>query len=930
MADNNKLVAIRSLQARWPGFAIERLKKEFNLGMCTNTLSLLSFRYWGKAKPAIDGPCCHLLPFHCLDVAAVGWQLLSPERPLSQWLAVKLDLPIESLRELLVFLLGLHDLGKFSRAFQGLADLPLKSMVPSLSGFAYTQRHDGLGALLWEECWIKWLRDETLAFPKEVLSRLTPEDRIQLKQSLTLLVIPMFGHHGQPVSSGQLKADYFFGEDEISNDIEAAREFTEEWARLIAVTWPVDKLLSPRWCKTLQSLSWTLAGWAVLSDWLGSNQEYFTYHDTPESLADYWTYAKETANQALADRGFLHTPSPVPYAGLDAWFDGKDVQPTPLQSAVEKINLAQGPQLFIIEDIAGAGKTEAACILTQRLLAAGHAEGLYFALPTMATSNAMYRRLGNLHHRFFSVQDRPSFVLAHGARELNEDFARALGRDQPADLNYGHQEGSASAQCNHWLADSRKKALLADVGVGTVDQVLMGVLPFRHQSLRLYGLARKILIIDEVHAYDIYTQGLLGKLLTYHARQGGSAILLTATLPMAMRRALVRAWRAGLALDDAPLHEAGFPLLTHIHADAPPLERAVAARPQSARSVAVNWLADEQQAVDRVLEAVVRGECVAWVRNTVDDAIRAFEMIRERHPDLERCVLFHSRFAMADRQRIETEVLERLGKDSTPDQRCGQVLISTQVFQESLDCDVELLISDLAPIDLLIQRAGRLQRHERGPRRPPELLVLAPEWSERPDKDWLKRLLPGTQAVYRDTALCWLTQRVLRQQDGIHLPEQARTLMESVYGACDEAIPEGLINARLEQTGAERGKASMAGFNALDLAGGYLRDRNEWQDEHREIGTRLTDEPTVNVALLKMGPQGDMVLGADELSHAAMLSQIKLRESQARKLPELPGERLGEWETLQARHKALKYTQPWLPEQDAAVRYDPVLGCLLG
>jgi len=891
------------------------------------------FLYWGKAKPIggeAGSPPCHLLPFHSLDVAAVGWQLLSPQRALIGWLSEQLDLPADKLRKLLVFLLGLHDLGKFARAFQGLAVLPASLLVRPLSGYAYTQRHDALGALVWEHYWVKWLRDGTFGFPSKALIALEPSDREALQENLSLLTTVMFGHHGKPVSGGQLYPDHFFASDETGDDIEAARTFIDDWARLIAVEWPVEKLLSLDWCKRLRSLSWTLAGWAVLSDWLGSNQEHFPYCETPEPLADYWEYAKGAANTALAGAGFLHPPSPVPYAGLGAWFGHPNVKPTPLQSVVETIDLAPGPQLFIIEDIAGAGKTEAACILTQRLLAAGRGEGLYFALPTMATSNAMYRRLGSLHHRFFSAQDKPSFVLAHGARELNEDFARALGRSQPTDFDYGREEESASAQCNHWLADSRKKALLADVGVGTVDQVLMGVLPFRHQSLRLYGLARKILIIDEVHAYDIYTQGLLSRLLSYHARQGGSAVLLTATLPMAMRRTLVSAWWAGLGVDGVPLHETGFPLLTHIHGTAAPLELPVAARAQSVRSVAVNWLASEQAAADRILAAVVEGQCVAWVRNTVDDAIRAFEIIRDRHPNPECCVLFHSRFAMADRQRIEAEVLDRLGKDSTPDHRRGQVLISTQVFQESLDCDVDLLVSDLAPIDLLIQRAGRLQRHERGSRLPPELLVLAPEWSERPDREWLKRVLPGTQAVYRDTALCWLTQRILRQQGGIHLPEQARTLMESVYAAADDAIPEGLMSARLEQTGVDRGKASMAGFNALDLTGGYLRDRNEWQDEHREIGTRLTDEPTVNVVLLQVGPQGDMVLGADGQRHAAMLSQIKLRESQARKLPELPGDRLAQWEALQAHYKALKYTQPWLPEQDAAVRYDPVLGCLLG
>lgn len=883
------------------------------------------YRYWGKAKPAGDGAPYHLLPYHSLDVAAVGWQLLSPERALTQRMAAQLDIAPETLRRFFVFLLGLHDLGKFSRAFQGLAQSQESAMVPALPRFAYSERHDRLGALLWQECWMEWLKDGTLCWPGGMPER---QSRRRLIESLPILLVPMFGHHGQPVTGGSLKLGCFFGCDDCADDVGVARAFIADWARLIGVEWPVDKLVSPEWLQSFQALSWTIAGWATLSDWLGSNQSHFHYCANEMSLADYWThYAQPRAEQALRDTGFERLPEPLPYAGLSPWFDGQAVTPTPLQREAETLALSPGPQLFILEDITGSGKTEAACILTQRLLASGHGEGLYFALPTMATSNAMYARLGALHRRFYSADSCPSFVLAHGASKLNEAFTLAIDKPQPGDRDYEPGEATATAQCNRWLADSRKKALLADVGVGTIDQVLMGLLPFRHQSLRLYGLARKVLIIDEVHAYDHYMQTLLGQLLGYHARQGGSAILLTATLPQAMRDALGAAWRDGLGLEPQRMTRNDFPLLTQVTQDAP-CEVALAARPEVSRAVGVDWLTKEDQAIEAIMAAVEAGECVAWVRNTVDDAIRAFEAIRERHPTPERCLLFHSRFAMCDRQRIESAVIARLGKASTVDVRRGQVLISTQVFQESLDCDVDLMISDLAPIDLLIQRAGRLQRHVRGTRRPPVLQVLAPEWADEPDEHWLKRTLPGTHFVYRDTSLVWLTQRVLREQGEIRMPEKARTLIESVYGEVADLVPDGLQGARWEQRGMQNVAGSMANFNALVLEDGYVWNRHQWQEE-QEIGTRLVDEPTLNVALLTCGSDGALTLWADGERHADMLSQLKLRQSQAAKLASLPPSYQVQWEALQERFKALRFVQPWLAEADDGCRYDVRWGLLL-
>lgn len=882
------------------------------------------YRYWGKAQAKGQAVECHLLPYHSLDVAAVGWLLLSPDRPLTRRLAAQLSLKPEVLRQLLVFWLGLHDIGKFSRAFQGLFTASAnQDLVPPIAQCAYTQRHDRLGAVIWKTKWLDWFQDGTLKWP----AGLSRTERRAMNAALPVLTAPFFGHHGQPVEAGKVDAEAFFCRDQHADDVEATRQFIADWADIVPPDWPTDELFSVEWVYALQTLSWSIAGWATLSDWLGSNQDHFAYHQVKMPLTDYWQIALANAEWALQETGFKRLPEPLPYAGMASWFGQQTVTPTPLQHAAETVAITDGPQLFILEDETGSGKTEAACILTQRLLAAGHGDGLYFALPTMATSNAMYARLGNLHRRFYTAESMPSFVLAHGARDLNDDFMAAVAAPHPSDLDYTSSELSATSRCNQWLADSRKKALLAEVGVGTIDQALMAILPFRHQSLRLYGLARKVLVIDEVHAYDNYMQTLLSQLLSYHARQGGSAILLTATLPRAMRNDLMAAWQAGLGQPETTPQKDDFPLLTHV-SEGQPLELPLGSRKKVARSVEVDWLTEEDQAIDAVLAAIEAGECIAWVRNTVDDAIRAFEAIAARHSDPVRCLLFHSRFAMVDRQRIESQVIERLGKDSTPEIRKGQVLISTQVFQESLDCDVDVMVSDIAPIDLLIQRAGRLQRHQRGLRCPPRLLVLAPPWSDDPDEKWLQRTLPGTQAVYRDTSLSWLTQRVLRHLEAIRLPEEARELIEGVYGRVTDVIPDGLQTACYEQKGMQRTAGSMATFNALDLEEGYVKS-DQWQEE-QEIGTRLMDEPTINVVLLSLSDGDELKLWAEEGRHADMLSQVKLRQSQATKLAALPSRYESQWLTLQERYKALKYTQPWLPNDDPDCGYDIQWGVRLG
>lgn len=823
------------------------------------------FAYWGKAAPDVEGhDRFHLLALHSLDVAACGHHLLHlPQFSLAP-LADDLGWPLSTVERLAVFFLALHDLGKFARAFQGLVQDLSPQLVSADPRKRYEVRHDTLGWLLWSQALASDFPQQRLPFSDD------PFWGVWIKS--------VVGHHGKPPlereAGGLLVLDWrrYF----LLEDFQAARALVEV---LLPGLFPMElgTLLrdefTDRQERALRRHSWRLAGLAVLADWLGSNQAHFPYLSRAPDLMSYWTLrALPQAAQAVRQSG-LEAQSLCSWAPQPLNLFPYLNPPTPLQRHAATVPLFDGPQMFLLEDVTGAGKTEAALILTQRLMEAGLAQGLYFALPSMATANQMYRRVGEVYQRLYSATARPSLILAHGARQLMVDFRQSLLQvaEQGRDQAYGPSESSASAQCNQWLADHRKKALLADVGVGTLDQCLLAVLPARHQSLRLLGLSAKVLLVDEVHAYDPYMLTLLKRLLLAHARQGGSVILLSATLPASTRDELMNAYRAGLGLsaEETPV-DGRYPLATQVGRSC--AVAAVATRPQLVRRVQVVFLHDEEQALNVLVQEAQQGRCVAWIRNTVRDARRAYQALRAAAPELS-AHLFHSRFAMGDRLDIEDRVLSIFGKSADASIRRGQVLIGTQVLEQSLDFDVDAMVTDLAPIDLVIQRAGRLQRHARELdgrlaadgreyRPAPVLHVLAPEVVAEPDSDWYATLFPQARYVYPDVGRLWLGARALSLAGVIVSPGQVgetgavRSLVEAVYGPHDEWVPPALQRASREQQGKHLAHQSQALFNALQFDKGYCTDSSAQWDEDTRMPTRLGDE-TLTVYLAVMDETAD-------------------------------------------------------------------------
>ncbi|MEW6266583.1 MAG: CRISPR-associated helicase Cas3' [Thermodesulfobacteriota bacterium] len=820
--------------------------------------------YWGKSGHGeSDG---HLLCYHGLDASAVAKVWLEDDRLLRRRLALVAGLSESLVVPLTAFFIGLHDAGKFSEGFQGLRPDLVRRLNGPTGRTPYPHRHDYLSGLAWRESLLpNWVSRGWFGMTEAI----NPRDLLR-PWALTSA-----GHHGRPSGlkpfAGRFK-DFF-----TPGDRAALLAYAEALVRLLEPEarpgqWPRDP---EQWRRA----SWLLAGLAIVCDWLASNSELFSYRLDPVPMEIYWVQARQQAESALADSGLL-PGRPSLETGLARLWPAL-ARPTPLQRFVEECPLDSGPRLFIIEEATGGGKTEAAITLAHRLMCAGQGHGLFIGLPTMATANAMYGRLIKAYRRLFAENESVSLVLAHGSRGVNEVFRRSLIRIGPGLARlYRPDEETAEAECSLWLADNRKKSLLASVGVGTVDQAVLGVLPVRHQALRLLGLARNVLILDEVHAYDEYLAELIRGLLEFMAGLGGSVILLSATLPRSARQRYVDRFAGQLAGSwgvTSALGESGFPLVTQVTAGRPAIERVVARRQGSSRRVRVEIRSRVEEIEERLLTVIRSGGCACWIRNTVDDALEAHDRLLGR-VEPERLGLFHARLALGDRLTIENDVLQWFGPSGGPADRAGRLLIATQVVEQSLDLDFDFLVTDLAPMDLIVQRAGRLHRHAR-PLRPltePALVVFGPAPAGVPKRNWYEEFFPRGAYVYPRHGRLWLTARLLAERGCLDLPEASRDLIEGVYGPeAEDHIPAALADRDLKAEGEARARLSLAWQNSLKPDSGYTAEGVAWEED---TPTRL-GLPETTIFLARWEKDRLAPWAAGEGSQAWPLSQVRVRRS---------------------------------------------------
>jgi CRISPR-associated endonuclease/helicase Cas3 len=793
-------------------------------------------RYWGKARPRNDqGPDWHPLAYHSLDVAAAMGAMLDARPAWLATVATHCKIDPEEARLRLILVAALHDLGKFADNFQQKAPA-LRALLQPTAGLADCNRgHGEIGAELWQ------------AIPKA-----------QKVSALSAWAFAAFAHHGAPVEASDSFAD---AASEVS--VRDAHAFTAAM---------IDLIGAPNQQRA-RGGEWLVAGLVTLADWIGSNQTWFPYAPPNQALTAYWAYSQERARVAVADARLVEA-LPSSSFGLTSIL-GESAKPSPLQKWAEQQTPSSSPQLYIIEDLTGAGKSEAAIILAHRLIAAGAAEGLFWALPTMATANGLYGRLERSYTALFAQGEHPSLVLAHGARDIHDGFQASIGRERDAaygEKPHDEQDISAEASCAAFVAEDRKKSFLAEVGVGTIDQALLAVLPVRHQSLRLAALSRRVLIIDEAHAYDPYMATELEGLLRFQAFNGGSAIVMSATLSMKNRAKLIEACARGLG--EAATNQA-FPLVTHVCAGT------VSEVPQSPargtqRDLPVQRFETPEAVIDALLEKAGQGACGVYVRNTVADAMQAYEALKSAAPEGVHVELFHARYAICDRKTVENSTLARFGPNSRPEDRRARILVATQVVEQSLDLDFDYMATDLCPMDLIIQRAGRLHRHGHRPPRPaPVLWVVGPEARMDVEADWYARPFPIAKYVYPDVGQLWRTMTLLTAQGGLNFKTGSpRDFIEPVFGHQAMDIPTSLMAASdgaevKRMTERSLGHMNLLKFNRFDRQGGA------WDSDVR-TPTRL-GEDTMTLRLARW-QDGDLIpwCSSAEGDRAWRLSEISV------------------------------------------------------
>lgn len=739
--------------------------------------------FWGKLEQDAEGRVIawHPVVGHCADVSACAEALLQQtllRRRLAR-LADREDLDEVDVARLSA-LTALHDIGKFNLGFQRKGDPEPRDTaghvaeVLALFGSGYPDEKK-LFAQLPVDDLLRWCENSE------------GEGAFQL---LTASI----GHHGRPVRWGECgpnpalwqthgSLDPFAGIGSLSASVRGWFPRAFEAARGDLPSTP--------------AFQHGFAGLVMLADWLGSDRVSFPF---AEDLGDRMPFARERAREAVRAIG-LDARGARASLGLELPGFDRISQYAPHEAQRRTMALDRPPQggLTILESETGSGKTEAALGRFLQLFHAGLVDGMVFALPTRTAATQLHERVVQAVKRAFPDEaSRPPVVLAvPGYLQVDDDRGRRL----PGFEVLWNDDNKERARYRGWAAEQPKRYLAGSIVVGTIDQVLLSSLRVGHAHLRATALLRHLLVVDEVHASDAYMNRILEEVLSFHLAAGGHAFLMSATLGSDVRwklqraalgeRVLARADRSLAAARATP-----YPALHHSACSATPSVLAVtnAGRPKTVH-VALEPLADDPgTVVTRALTAARSGARVLILRNTVTDAVAtqlALEAVAtpSDQPLLFRVgdvvTLHHARFSRDDRMRLDQAIEQRFGKGAPG--HGGVLAVTTQTVQQSLDLDADLLFTDLAPMDVLLQRFGRVHRHPevRDPVRPagferPRAIVMT---SEMPldgtiGKDGVARGKHGAGTVYEDVLILEATRRRLHENSVLEIPAQNRELVE--------------------------------------------------------------------------------------------------------------------------------------------------------
>lgn len=708
-------------------------------------------------------------------------------------------------RQLLLWLAALHDVGKASPAFA--------VQVPQLA-----QRMTNVGLLV-----DSGLADgdERRQTRHELVSFLAIRDWLQTahgfsRMSAEQIASVAAAHHGRPASFPQIA----FAQDSphlTGDDPDAGwRPVREEFLSRADAAY-VDQDTFDQWrsAKILQPGLVALSGLVIVADWIASSD---LFEAAP---LDRWPAEATAARVANAWKKLdfpgpwrPHQESADPAELLAKRFALPDgAVPHPAQAhLVDTALRLERPELMILEAEMGSGKTEAALLAAEILAGRFGMSGIFIGLPTQATADGMFSRvLAWMEH--LDLETPSNVFLARGRAELNPEYEERVREAyfRPIGQDAGKADADGSMAIAHnWFSNPRRGPL-SNFVVGTIDQALFAGLRSRYLMLRHLAFAGKVVVIDEAHACDEYMGEFLVRVLEWLGAYGVPVILLSATLPSGLRSAYLQAydrgrdallpavepdvpaWEARLAAAGSAVAdprygrlaaEIGYPVVTVSNADGSPSTTALSSS-RASRPVLLDRIEDDPQHLVRMLGTALRdGGNVAIIRNTVRRAQETAAALRAEISDIPVTVA-HSRFLGLDRAAKDRELLRRYGPKG---ERPGcSIVVATQVIEQSLDLDFDLMVSDIAPVDLLIQRLGRLHRHDRAtrpaPLREPRLVLTGADWSASPpvfDR--------GSRHIYGD-ALLLRTAAVLKGRTALMLPDDIAPLVETVYGKDVEYAP---------------------------------------------------------------------------------------------------------------------------------------------
>lgn len=730
-------------------------------------------RCWAKRRPRIAPTDWHPLVDHSHDVAAVFEALLALPVIESRLAALGGAGSLPGLWQArLTVLAFLHDFGKANQKFQR-----------------------GEGGHIHEAAAVVLNGDLCRAARLDALDGWAADEGERLR-----IVAAVLAHHGYAAEfpgdhAEKMRPHWQQG---------AGRNPLGEVAALMAEaerTWPQAFAAGGEPLPSAPAFWHGFLGLLQLADWLGSDDGADAFPYSREDDGPRRDFARATASALLGPLG-LDVAALRAGRGAPDFAAVSPFEPTPIQRAVGE---AAG-RIVALEAETGSGKTEAAIFFLARLFMAGRVDGLYFALPTRVAASQMFERVRDCVARLFPDPSLRPAVIRALPGDAGADDARVSrrrepdmtgGRSLPAfDVQWDDDPGEAERR-RRWAAEQPKRFLAATIAVGTIDQVLLGAVRVRHAQMRAFCLSRLLLVVDEVHASDTYMTRLLGNLLDQHYRAGGHALLLSATLGAEARTELMLGPVVGPRRSKRHLPgyaqalAVPYPCVSVMDG-----ERIVTTAAQSrglGKAVAleaVEAIAEPERIAQIALSAARRGARVLVVRNTVRDAVATRLALEALAPDdpvqftlAGKPTLHHGRFAREDRRLLDAEVEARLGKAAA--RNGGLVVVGTQTLEISLDIDADIMITDLAPVDVLLQRIGRLHRHDR--QRPagfatPICQVLVPA-DFAPALATVKRERVsgphGMGTVYANLPVLAATRRLIGDGATWRIPEMNRELVEA-------------------------------------------------------------------------------------------------------------------------------------------------------